>query len=127
MKKTNIRFLCSLIALLFSVIFLNACSPVVDKANQVELVDTSLSVEYTKLLGYYVTVNGTLKNISNKNYTYCSITFNLYNESGTKIGQCMDNTNYFNSGESWQFKAQSLEYFDYDGKYTAKCVDITFF
>ena len=110
--------------LLFSAIYLNACSV---SAKKPELVDATVSVKYTAGLGDYVTVTGTLKNNSKKNYSYCSITFNIYDKNGTKIGQCLDNTNYLGSGETWQFKAQSFEWFNSGGTYTAKCVDITAF
>lgn len=125
MMKTKVKFLRLMFALIFSIMVLNACS--ISNSNNLELVNVSVSVKYTEGLGDYVSVVGTLKNNSKKNYTYCSITFNVYNESGTKIGQCLDNTNYLGSGETWQFKAQSFEWFNYSGTYTAKCVDITAF
>ncbi len=124
------------VATLFSLcLILCSCDGLFDSSNssgqtttdQLQSVETpEYSCEYTKGLGYSVTVTGALKNVSNKKYSYVSITFTLYDADGYNIGTAMDNMNYLDTGESWKYKAQSFQWFD-EKPASCKCTDITCF
>lgn len=69
---------------------------------------TSSNVSYNEYLGYSIEIYGTAKNISNKNYSYASVEFSIYSESGSIIGTALDNINNLGKGETWEFKATSF-------------------
>lgn len=52
---------------------------------------------------YYVT--GTIKNNTNKQYSYVQVTFNLYDADGAQIGTAMSNINNLEENGTWKFKA----------------------
>ncbi len=70
------------------------------------------TVEYHEGLGYSVDIKGALKNTGKRNYTYVSISFTLYDESGANIGQALANMNNLAAGETWKYKATSMGFFD---------------
>ena len=84
------------------------------------------SSEFTNGLGYSVTVTGILKNDSNKNYSYVSITYTLYDAEGNNIGTALDNMNYLSKGESWRFSSSTIGWLDVE-PVSYKCSDITAF
>ena len=86
----------------------------------------STKIEYTKGLGYYVTISGALKNISNTKLTYVSITFTLYDKDGYNVGTAMANMNYLDAGGIWKYEAHSLQWFE-ESPESYKCTDITCF
>lgn len=83
------------------------------------------SCEYT-VLGYTVTITGTLKNVGTKTYTYVSITYTLYDADGYNVGTALANMNYLGAGETWKYEATSLKWFD-EPPASYKCSDITYF
>ncbi len=68
-------------------------------------------------------VVGTIKNNTNKKYSYAQVEINLYDKSGAQIGSTLANINNFEPGASWKFKAIIVE----DGASTYKIKDITAF
>lgn len=52
---------------------------------------------------YYIT--GTIKNNTNKEYTYVQVTFNLYDADGAQIGTALANINNLEANGTWKFKA----------------------
>lgn len=67
-------------------------------------VTNSYPTEYD--LWYYI--EGTVKNNSNKDYSYVQIEFICYDKDGNNIGTAMDNTSNLGAYETWKFKAMSL-------------------
>ena len=58
---------------------------------------------YTKYgYGY---MRGKLINNTGKNYSYVQITAEIYNSSGAKIGDCLDNTSGLSAGGVWAYEA----------------------
>lgn len=57
-------------------------------------------------IGYYV--EGYVQNNTDKEYSYVSIEFNLYDSEGALIGTAIDNVNNLESNGKWKFKASSL-------------------
>lgn len=55
--------------------------------------------------GFAYYVNGTIKNNTDKQYSYVQVTFNLYDASGTQIGTAMANINNLEGNGTWKFKA----------------------
>ena len=88
------------------------------------VVEPSPKIEYTRGLGYYVTISGVLKNISNRKLSYVSITFTLYDKNGYNIGTAMANMNYLDAGGTWKYEANSFQWFD-EAPESYKCTDIT--
>jgi len=52
---------------------------------------------------YYVT--GSIKNNTNKQYSYVQVTFNLYDANGAQLGTAMANINNLEANGTWKFKA----------------------
>ena len=52
---------------------------------------------------YYVT--GTIKNNTDKQYSYVQVTFNLYDADGAQIGTALANINNLEANGTWKFKA----------------------
>ena len=55
--------------------------------------------------GFAYYVNGTIKNNTDKQYSYVQVTFNLYDASGAQIGTAMANINNLEGNGTWKFKA----------------------
>lgn len=52
---------------------------------------------------------GTVKNNTNKQYSYVQIEFNLYDKSGAQVGSTMDNINNLEPQGTWKFEAIVME------------------
>ena len=65
------------------------------------------TLDYNEYLGYSIKIKGALKNTGNKNYSYVSISFTLYDEI-------------------WKYEAISLGFFE-EKPVRWKCADITCF
>lgn len=61
---------------------------------------------YDGYTSYYI--EGTIKNNTNKQYSYVQVTFNLYDASGNQVGTAMDNVNNLEPNGTWKFKAIDL-------------------
>lgn len=55
--------------------------------------------------GFAFYVTGTIKNNTDKQYTYVQVTFNLYDADGAQIGTALANINNLESNGTWKFKA----------------------
>lgn len=62
----------------------------------------------TDKLGY-LTLEGTIKNNTNKKASYVQVEFNIYDKDGNQIGTALDNVNNLEAGGTWKFKAMALE------------------
>ena len=61
--------------------------------------------------GYWTYVTGTIKNNTNKEYTYVQVEINLYDESGNLINSTLDNINNLEANGTWKFKAMATSEF----------------
>ncbi|MGE5590998.1 MAG: FxLYD domain-containing protein [Bacillota bacterium] len=50
-------------------------------------------------------VTGTVKNNSNKKYSYAQVEINLYDKDGNQVGSTLANINNLEPGGTWKFKA----------------------
>lgn len=57
---------------------------------------------------YSLYFEGIVKNNTNKEMSYASITFNLYDKDGNLLGTAIDNINNLKAGGTWKFKAMSF-------------------
>ena len=55
--------------------------------------------------GMSYTIEGTIKNNTNKQYSYVQVTFNLYDADGAQIGTAFTNINNLEANGLWKFKA----------------------
>lgn len=63
-------------------------------------------VDHSTDMGYgYGRIVGLAFNRMDKAINYIQISFGLYNNSGSKVGTCLDNMTNLGAGESWQFDA----------------------
>ena len=77
---------------------------------KLEVSQTTLSVEYNEYLGYSATVKGMAKNVSNRDFSYVSIEFSIYDSSGNNLGTALANINNLSKGDSWQFEAHLFSF-----------------
>lgn len=83
-------------------------APTEEPKDALELVGGMDSVtSYREYFALYI--EGTVKNNSNKTYSYVQITFSLYDSSGAKLGTAIDNLNNLAPGEIWKFKALGMD------------------
>lgn len=54
-------------------------------------------------IAYYI--EGTVKNLTNKEYSYVQIELSVYDEDNNIIGSCLDNINNLDANGSWKIKA----------------------
>lgn len=52
---------------------------------------------------YYI--EGTVKNNTNKDYSYLQVTYNVYDKDGNNLGTCLANNNNVEANSTWKFKA----------------------
>lgn len=69
---------------------------------------------------YWTYITGTIKNNTNKEYSYVQVEINLYDESGNLINSTLDNINNLEANGTWKFKAMATSEFS-----TYKIKDIT--
>lgn len=55
--------------------------------------------------GMSYTIEGTIKNNTDKQYSYVQVTFNLYDSDGAQIGTALANINNLEAKGIWKFKA----------------------
>lgn len=96
----------------------------IESKPDLEISGTSLSVEYTELLGYSAKVVGIAKNPISKNYSYASVEFSIYDSAGNNLGTAIANINNLSSGDTWHFEA-TLFSFPSTRPASFKLVDIT--
>ena len=70
--------------------------------------------------GYWTYVVGTIKNNTNKNYSYVQVEINLYDAEGNLVGSTLDNINNLEANGTWKFKAMATSEFS-----TYKVKDVT--
>lgn len=85
--------------------------------------EPNMSVDYDSYLGYSVEISGKLKNTSNSEFSYVSVTFAIYDEDGNQIETALDNMNYLQAGSVWSFNATMLGWSDVQPK-SCKLVNV---
>jgi ABC-type multidrug transport system fused ATPase/permease subunit len=73
----------------------------------------------------YLRITGTLKNLTEKKFTYASVDFIVYDESGAQIGTALANMNYWEPGGTWTFEAVCFT--QIEGGCTYKLTEVTAF
>lgn len=53
----------------------------------------------------YVGLTGTAENVGSKDYTTCSITFDIVDSMGAKVGDAIAHTQGLRAGQEWRFQA----------------------
>ena len=106
---TIIRLLCLVIGIIIIIV---GCSKLMsDAADEIEKEQKeSFSHEITKQYsdGFSYYVEGTVKNLKDKDFTYVQIEFVCYDKDGNNLGTAIDNTNNLLANETWKFKAIGL-------------------
>lgn len=72
---------------------------------------------------YSTYIVGTIRNNSDKEYSYVGVEINLYDKDGAQVGSTLANTTNLEAGGKWKFKAVVLE----DGVKSFKIKDISGF
>lgn len=58
---------------------------------------------YKDSFAYYI--EGTVKNNTDRSFSYAQITFNLYDKDGAQVGTAMDNISNLDANGTWKIKA----------------------
>ena len=53
-------------------------------------------------------IEGTIKNNTDKTYSYVQVTFNIFDANGNQLGTAVDNINNFQANGTWKYKAIGL-------------------
>ncbi len=67
----------------------------------VEGTETGYADDYG--IAYYI--EGTIKNNTDKKYSYVQVTYNVYDSNQNNLGTCIANNNNLSGNETWKFKA----------------------
>ncbi len=60
---------------------------------------------YADEYGTFYYIEGTVKNNTDKDYSYVDIEFNVYDKNGNNLGSCYDNNSNLEANGTWKFKA----------------------
>ena len=102
------------VALLFlvgAIVYFVVSFSSIDSKDKLEITNTELVVDsyvIDSTTYYNVYVQGTAKNISNKNYSYASVEFSDYDADNNNLGTALANINNLASGDTWQFNAMLI-------------------
>ena len=102
------------VALLFlvgAIVYFVVSFSSIDSKDKLEITNTELVVDsyvIDSTTYYNVYVQGTAKNISNKNYSYASVEFSVYDADNNNLGTALANINNLASGDTWQFNAMLI-------------------
>lgn len=99
---------------IFTVLFTSGCEDIDNLLIDDDFTHT-IEREYDNSFSHYI--EGTVKNNTNKSYSYLQIEFICYDKDGNNIGTAIDNTNNVLGNETWKFKAFGL----FTDKKVAKC------
>lgn len=81
-------------------------SPKIDLPAPYEQDGLQISVDgFYKIGTSYVGLTGTAQNVSGKDLTMCSITFDIVDSMGAKVGDAIANTQGLRAGQEWRFQA----------------------
>lgn len=101
MKKLKNSLLLLLIGIMF-LVFAVGSGESTKSDGKLELVEVS-NAYYDGYIAYYI--EGTIKNNTDKKYSYAQVTFNLYDSDGSQIGTAIANINDLEPNGTWKFKA----------------------
>lgn len=102
MKKISLIVFMLIVVLTFS----GCSSSDIDNMLKEDNLSHEVTKEYDKAGTHYI--EGTVKNNSDKEYSYLQIEFVCYDKSGNNIGTALANTNNLLGNETWKFKAMGL-------------------
>lgn len=99
--------------LVVMILFLTGCSlddiyqPLKENVQEQENNKFTLSNDkgYSDEYGFAYYIEGTVENNTNNNYSYVQVMFNVYDENGSVIGNCLDNINNLEGNGTWKIKA----------------------
>lgn len=57
----------------------------------------------------YLTIKGSIKNISDDDAEYCQVEFYVYDKDGNALDNAVDNIGGIKAGKTWKFEAMSLD------------------
>ncbi len=92
----------------------------------VDVSNTSLSADYTELLGYSASITGVAKNNTGRDLSYVQIEFSVYDSAGNNLGTAVANINNLGVGDTWRFDATLLS-FPNTRPSSYKLADVTYF
>ena len=85
--------------------------------------ELDMTVDYTTYLGYTTNIKGKLKNTTNREFVYVSVTFAIFDADGNQIETALDNMNYLQPGSVWNFNASMLGWTEVEPK-SCKLVNV---
>ena len=94
--------------IVISILFITGCSDLDLDTNDNDKFTHKVTKSYVGDydMGYYI--EGTVKNETDKNFSYVQIEFICYDKEGNNMGTAMDNTNNLLGNQTWKFKAMGL-------------------
>jgi len=114
-KQSHIGRWIGIVAFILIIVLLfQSCAKTVDEIDKGlnDITDTSkLSIVQGTEKGYademnmFYYIEGTVKNDSDKKYSYVQVTYNVYDTNGNNLGSCLANNSNLEANETWKFKA----------------------
>lgn len=123
-KKAIIAIVIGIIV--FSIIIAVIVVAVDGESGTVDVSNTSLSADYTELLGYSASITGVAKNNTGRDLSYVQIEFSVYDSAGNNLGTAVANINNLGVGDTWRFDATLLS-FPNTRPSSYKLADVTYF
>ncbi len=79
-----------------------------NETSQEEKFTHTVTNSYLDEAGFAYYIEGTVKNETDKEYSYVQIEFVCYDAEGNNLGTAVDNTNSLLGNETWKFKAMGM-------------------
>ena len=77
---------------------------------ELDVSETKMEIEYSDYLGYTATITGIAKNVTNRDFSYASIEFSVYDSEGNNMGTAFANINNLAAGDTWRFEASFFDF-----------------
>lgn len=104
-KQRKIKIITRIVSivLVFISAILIVISVVIRANERIEIINSSLKFEYVQTYGYNVTISGTLKNDTRKDYDRIHVVFLVYDEDDNYLGEAIALIDDLDAGEVCDF------------------------
>lgn len=91
--KKFVTVLCTICMLLCLSFAFAGCDLFGNDSKKLSVSNENISIDYNQYIGYTVTVTGTIENTTNKDLTYISVEYKIYDSSNAVLGTALANSN----------------------------------
>ena len=122
-KRVLARFLLTAVIFMLCFSTLISCK---QSSSEIAILSSSMSYIYSRrTYTYQGDISGEFKNVSDKDFAYVSIVFDIFDKNGNKIGEAMDYKWDIAKGETYKYMAISDQFSSEPAKYKLQKIETT--